>query len=158
MVYSVALRYAGDPAAAMDISQEVFVKLMSQIGGFREEASFESWLYRLVVNCCLDHKRRLRRLAPLLDDVLERVFFARETLTDDLARSQTRRQVQAAVARLEPDLKIVVVLRYTKGLSYEEIAEALGCPKGTVASRLNRAHKELARKLSRLQGEDRKHD
>ena len=55
-VYSIALRYAGDKAAAMDIAQETFLKLLSHIQQFRSDASFETWLYRLVVNSCLDHQ------------------------------------------------------------------------------------------------------
>jgi len=70
-VYSIALRYAGDSAAAMDIAQDTFLKLLSSIGQFRREASFESWLYRLVVNSCLDYHRRRRRFLPLLDEALD---------------------------------------------------------------------------------------
>src|SRR5579864_5411757 len=65
-VFSIALRYTGDRAAAMDIAQETFLKLLSSIGEFRAEASFESWLYRIVVNRCLDHRRRGRRWMPFL--------------------------------------------------------------------------------------------
>ena len=71
-VYSIALRYSGDQAEAMDIAQETFLKLFSCIRDFRGEASFESWLYRLVVNSCLDRKRRGRRL-PLVDGLLDLV-------------------------------------------------------------------------------------
>src|SRR5438128_10724867 len=70
-VYSIALRYTGDGASAMDIAQETFLKLFSSIRGFRGESNFEAWLYRLVVNCCLDQKRRTRRLTPLVDDLLD---------------------------------------------------------------------------------------
>src|SRR6266480_4528337 len=70
-VYSIALRYAGDSAAAMDIAQETFLKLLSSIQQFRGEASFESWLYRLVVNCCLDYHRKRRRFLPLVEDALD---------------------------------------------------------------------------------------
>ena len=70
-VYSIALRYSGDSAAAMDIAQDTFLKLLSSIRQFRGDASFESWLYRLVVNTCLDHHRKRRRFLPLLDDALD---------------------------------------------------------------------------------------
>src|ERR1700691_4375566 len=69
-VYSIALRYSGDPAAAMDIAQETFLKLLSSIKDFRGEASIESWIYRVVVNSCLDHQRRGRRWMPFLEDFL----------------------------------------------------------------------------------------
>ena len=72
-VYSIALRYSGDPAAAMDIAQESFIKVLGAIGEFRADAGFESWLYRIVVNTCLDHQRRGRRLMVCLGDLIEAV-------------------------------------------------------------------------------------
>jgi RNA polymerase sigma-70 factor (ECF subfamily) len=149
-VYSIALRYAGDSAAAMDIAQDTFVKLLSSIQQFRGEASFESWLYRLVVNLCLDHHRRGRRFLPLMDDVLDMLRAPRENALSDMLREEQEERVQLLVAQLPEEQRIVVVLRYTEGRSYEEIAELLHCRRGTVASRLNRAHKALERRLSHL--------
>jgi len=153
-VYSIALRYAGDSAAAMDISQDTFLKLLSSIGQFRGEANFESWLYRLVVNTCLDYHRRRRRFLPLLDealdDVVDRFRTPREGALHDLLREEQTDRVQQVVAQLPEDQRMVVVLRYTEGLSYEEIADLLGCRRGTVESRLNRAHKALERRLGHL--------
>ena len=149
MIYSIALRYSGNQAAAMDITQDTFVKLFSRIGDFRGESRFESWLYRMVVNSCLDHRRRLRRWLPLPEDT-SRFFQAKESLTENLMRSELHGKLRSAVAKLAPELRLAVILRYTEGLSYDEIAEAMGCSAGTVASRLNRAHKDLARRLSPL--------
>jgi RNA polymerase sigma-70 factor (ECF subfamily) len=146
-VYSIALRYSGDPAVAMDIAQDTFVKLITRIQQYRGEASFESWLYRLVVNSCLDHRRRHRRLQPLLDEFLDVFGAPQRTTLDDLIGEEMQAEVRSVVARLAPEQRVVVVLRYTEGLSYEEIAEVLGCSRGTVASRLNRAHKALERRL-----------
>jgi RNA polymerase sigma-70 factor (ECF subfamily) len=149
-VYSIALRYAGDSAAAMDIAQDTFLKLLSSIRQFRGEASFESWLYRLVVNSCLDYHRKRRRLLPLLDEALDVFRAPSESALHDLLREEQEERVQQVVAQLPEEQRIVVVLRYTDGLSYEEIADVLGCRRGTVASRLNRAHKALERRLSHL--------
>ena len=153
-VYSIALRYTGDSAAAMDISQDAFLKLLSSIQLFRGEASFESWLYRLVVNTCLDHHRKRRRFLPMLDDALDdaldRFRAPHESALHDLLREEQEGRVQQVVAQLPEDQRMVVVLRYTEGRSYEEIADLLGCRRGTVASRLNRAHKALERRLSNL--------
>jgi RNA polymerase sigma-70 factor (ECF subfamily) len=141
-VYSIALRFSGDPSVALDIAQDTFLKLLSKIGEFRGEAKFESWLHRLVVNSCLDHRRAGRRWSPLAtlrasgDSVLQR-----------LLRTEVQESVQQIVAKLAPELRMVVILRYTEELSYDQIAEILGCPPGTVASRLNRAHKILERRL-----------
>ena len=146
-VYSIALRYGGDQAIAMDIAQETFLKLFSSIGSFRGDASFESWLYRLVVNRCFDQKRRSRRLIPIVDGLLEALRAPGESALDAVLRSERNSRVQSVVAGLPPEQRMMIVLRYTQGLSYDEIAEILGCPMGTVASRLNRVHKILERRL-----------
>src|SRR5262249_40844034 len=119
-VFSIALRFSGDPASAMDIAQDTFVKLFSHIRKFRAECSLETWIYRVVVNGCLDHRRRSWRLLPLLDEVAGRLRESRDCLTE-LLRSERSARVQSAVERLSPDLRIVVVLRYTEGMAYEEI-------------------------------------
>jgi RNA polymerase sigma-70 factor (ECF subfamily) len=149
-VYSIALRYSGDRAEAMDIAQDTFLKLLDSIRDFRAEASFESWLYRIVVNRCLDHKRRGRRWAPFFDGLMDVLPAPAESALSRLIRDEKEQSVQEIVARLRPEQRIVVVLRYTEGLSYEQIAEIVGISAGTVASRLNRAHKILERRLSHL--------
>ena len=149
-VYSIALRYSGDEAEAMDIAQDTFLKLFSSIRQYRGEGNFESWLYRLVVNSCLDQKRRGRRLLPLVDEFLDVLHAAGEGVLHSLLRAELSERVRTAVGGLAPEQRMVIVLRYTQGLSYEEIAEALECSPGTVASRLNRAHKILERRLAHL--------
>ncbi|HLK19508.1 MAG TPA: sigma-70 family RNA polymerase sigma factor [Bryobacteraceae bacterium] len=149
-VYSIALRYSGDPAGAMDIAQESFIKVLRAIGEFRADAEFESWLYRIVVNACLDHHRRSRRVMPCLGSLIEAVTARGETALNRLLRVESEDEIQRSIARLAPEQRMVVVLRYTEGLSYDQIAEILGCSSGTVASRLNRAHKILERRLSHL--------
>jgi len=152
-VYSVAFRYSGDHAAALDIAQETFLKLFAVIRDFRGDSSFDTWIYRMVVNCCLDHKRRCRRLVPFADGLLAGLRAPGDNLKAIL-RSERDDRVRAAIDRLSPDLRVAVVLRYTEGLSYEQIAEVLGCSQGTVGSRLNRAHKVLERRLSHLREGD----
>ncbi|MBM3797574.1 MAG: sigma-70 family RNA polymerase sigma factor [Acidobacteria bacterium] len=148
-VYSIALHYTSNPALAMDISQEVFVKLFSAIGSYRGESPFENWLFRIVANCCHDVHRRLRPTIPL-----EQLPAGADTAPSDPHTSDTARAVREQVARLPEELRMTVVLRYTEGLSYDEIATILACPPGTVASRLNRAHRELAKHLAYLQGRE----
>src|ERR1700733_10170489 len=116
-VYSIALRYSGNPAAAMDIAQDTFLKLLSRIGDYRAEASFDSWLYRLVVNSCIDDQRRGRRMAPFLDGLLDAVCAPAESILNKLMRVETSRCVQDVVARLAPEHRMVIVLRYTEGVS-----------------------------------------
>jgi len=150
-IYSIALRFSGNEALAMDIAQDTFLKLFSSMAEFRGDSSFSTWVYRLVVNSCLDHKRRSWRLIPIADDVVAMLRAPGDAL-HSLLRSEMQGRVQGAVEKLPADQRIVVVLRYTEGLAYEEIAEVLGCSIGTVASRLNRAHKALERRLSHLKG------
>jgi len=146
-VYSIALRFSGDPAMAMDLAQDTFLKLFSCIREFRGDSAFSTWVYRLVVNSCLDHKRRSWRWIPIADDLLAALRAPADSLRAVL-ETEMRQRVQAAVEKLSPDLRMVTVLRYTEGLSYDQIAGVMGCSSGTVASRLNRAHKVLERKLS----------
>lgn len=148
-VYSIALRFSGDQTVAMDLAQDTFLKLLSCIREFRGDSAFSTWVYRLVVNSCLDHKRGSWRLIPIADELFAVLRAPVDNLTKVL-EAEMRERVQAAVEKLSPDLRIVTVLRYTEGLSYDQIAEVLGCSAGTVASRLNRAHRALERRLSRF--------
>jgi len=150
-VYSVALRFSGQPAEAMDIAQETFLKLFSSLADFRGDSRLETWIYRLVVNRCLDHRRRLRRWLPLGDSFRSTLRANGDSLASVLQEERDG-YVHAAIDRLSPELRIVVVLRYTEAMSYDQIAEVLGCAPGTVASRLHRAHKILERSLSNLNG------
>lgn len=149
-VYSIALHYANDESSALDIAQDTFLKLFSSIQTFRGQGSFEAWLYRIVVNSCVDQIRERRRLLPFIDRIFDSLRSSGETALQMLLRQEFSDQVRAAVGKLPPEQRIVVVLRYTEGLSYEEMAEVLGCARGTVASRLNRAHKALERRLANL--------
>jgi RNA polymerase sigma-70 factor, ECF subfamily len=151
-VYSVALHYTGEQAAARDITQQVFLKLFTRLAQFREEAEFTTWLYRLVANTCLDEKRRGRRFVPI-DECGETLPPAsRESAEESYSRREVSARVQAAIRELKPKLRLVILLKYVEGMSYEEIARALGCSPGTVASRLNRGHKALAGKLAGWRG------
>jgi RNA polymerase sigma-70 factor (ECF subfamily) len=149
-VYSIALRFSGDHAAAMDIAQDTFLKLMDRIGQFRGDASFDSWLYRLVVNRCMDYRRRQQRWMPIVEDFFDSFRAPEPSAMENLLRNEMEQQVQDAVAKLAPEYRIVVILRYTEGMSYEEIADLLQVSRGTVASRLNRAHGVLERRLAKL--------
>jgi RNA polymerase sigma-70 factor (ECF subfamily) len=151
-VYSVALRYSGDPAVAQDISQDTFLKLFSAIGSFRGDSSFESWLYRLVVNSCFDQKRKTRRLVPVVDELLSALRAPDASILDEVLRAEMSGHIRSVVGSLPPEQRMVIVLRYAQGLSYDEIAGILGCSSGTIGSRLNRVHKVIARRLSLIVG------
>ncbi len=151
-VYSLALRFTGDATAAWDLTQEVFIKVFSRLGEFRNQAKFETWLYRIVLNACIDEQRRNKRFVPLEKYGKNNERSEAQPQEKSYIRRQVTEAVQAAVARLSPKVKAPILLRYVEGLSYEEIAEVLGCRAGTVAARLNRGHKILARELAGLRG------
>ena len=151
-VYSISLYFFhGDPAVAGDITQQVFLKLITNIGQFRGDAEFSTWLYRLVVNACMDAARRYKPGAAISDRHLE-ALTAPDSPEEDYARTQMATSVRAAVSTLPPKFRIAVLLRYFEDLSYEQMSKALNCSMGTVASRLNRGHKILAERLKNLGG------
>jgi RNA polymerase sigma-70 factor (ECF subfamily) len=152
-VFSIACYSLGDQAAADDITQQIFVKLFTRIGQFRGDSEFTTWLYRLVINSCLDERRRQRRLLPAAEFLPMPKGAYRKSPETGYERREIAGSVREAIGGLKPKMRLPILLKYIEGLSYEEIAEVLGCSKGTVASRLNRAHKALAKKLSHLRGE-----
>jgi RNA polymerase sigma-70 factor, ECF subfamily len=148
-VYSMALYFFhGDAATAADITQDVFLKLINNIRQFRGESSFSTWLYRFVANACVDTARsgeaRARRTDPAMLEQLPGLL----SHDDEFERRETANSVQAAVSALAPKIRIAIVLRYFDDLSYAEMAAALNCSIGTVASRLSRGHEILAQQLA----------
>ncbi len=152
-VYSIATySLGGDHAAAADITQQVFLKLMTRIQQFRGDSEFATWLYRLVVNTCRDEQRKQRRFVPLADSFLSSMK-SESSPRRNYARKEVSKRVQTAISELKPKLRWPILLKYVEGMSYEEIGVVLGCSKGTVASRLNRGHQALSRKLGDLRGQ-----
>ena len=150
-VFSIALYFFhGDRGSASDATQQVFLKLMTSIQQFRGEAEFSTWLYRLVVNVCVDDARS-RKSEAVISDRLD-TFSVPGSQEDDYQRARTARAVRMAVSALPPKFRIAVLMRYFDDLSYEEMARALRCSMGTVASRLSRGHKMLAERLKGLNG------
>ena len=149
-VYSLALHYTGDESSATDITQNVFMTILLKIKEFRFDAGFQTWVYRIVINECLQEQRKRKRLLPFIYEEMSRILIG-ESVEESFLRRQIAENVQNIIATLTPKLRIPILLRYVEELSYEEIAEIIGCSKGTVASRLNTAHKILAYKLAHLE-------
>lgn len=150
-VFSLALNFSGDRSLAVDVCQNVFLKLISGLHALRSDESFRPWLCRLVVNACMDERRQTKKLVRSEGAQLYAVDSA--TSPEDAAqRQQVGLEVRSAVTCLPARLRMPILLRYVEGLSYEEIASVLGCSMGTVASRLSRGHRALARRLSHLRG------
>jgi len=150
-VYSIALYFFhGDAATASDVTQQVFMKLMTEIARFRGDSRFSTWLHRLVVNACLDGQRRAKSGAVATDPVVLDARARPAVHEEDFERARLARSIQTAIDHLPPQFRMVILLRYFDDLSYEEIAGALNCSIGTVASRLNRGHRLLAETLAPL--------
>ena len=150
-VYNLALRMVGNSEDAADMSQEAFIKAYNSLTSFRGDSKFSVWLYRIVSNVCLDYLRsRGRRQTVSLstenddgEDV--EIDIADETQSPErlLDRRLTRDAVRRGLAALPPEHRQLLLLREIQGLSYDEIADALGIEAGTVKSRIFRARKKL---------------
>jgi RNA polymerase sigma-70 factor (ECF subfamily) len=150
-VYSIALYFFhGDTITASDITQQVFLKMLNSIAQFRGDADFSTWLYRLVVNVCMDEARRAKPRELTANIANVDALAGLDSQEQDFARQQTAHSVRAALSALPAKFRLPILLRYFEELSYQEMAAALNCSMGTVASRLNRGHKMLAQKLESL--------
>ena len=151
-VFSVALNFFGGRSdLAEDVTQQVFLKIFNKIGEFRAESEFTTWIYRITVNCCLDEQRKTHRFFSIENFFGE--FKVKKTQDDKVHRKEISDEVQKAIATLKPKFRLPILLKYSEGLSYDEIAKVLDCSIGTISSRLNRGHKMLAEKLKHLKGE-----
>lgn len=135
-----------DRAAAADVTQDVFVKLIDRLDRFDGHAAFTTWLHRVLVNACSDHIRR-RRPDPVGDAVDLAATVGDDDVTDRTDDVDRRIDLRAALAALPEDQRTVVVLHDVSGYRHDEIAAILDVPDGTVKSRLSRARRKLAAHL-----------
>ena len=153
-VFSVALNFfGGDSQIAEDITQQVFLKIFTKIRDFRGDAEVTTWLYRITTNACIDEQRRKKRFSFFSDLFGFKEPKTKRTQDEKFDSREISGEVQKALATLDVKFRLPILLRHVEGLSYREIAEILNCSEGTIASRLNRGHKLLARKLKHLKGQ-----
>jgi RNA polymerase sigma-70 factor (ECF subfamily) len=151
-------RYVHDPDEAMDVAQEAFIKAYRAIGRFRGESAFYTWIYRIAINTAKNHLVASGRRPPAGDidaqdaEQYEGATGLREYATPErmLLKDEIEKTVASAIDELPNDLKIASTLRELEGLSYEEIAQAMECPIGTVRSRIFRARDAIDTKLKSL--------
>lgn len=157
-VYNLTFRMLGNRAEAEDVAQEVFITVFKTIDSFREEAKFSTWLYRVAVNHCKNRIKYLARRHDRAQDELDESAGAVVSSgpAGPLPRpdravegAQMEKVLQEAIAALDEDHRVVVVLREVEDLSIEEICEITGLPDGTVKSRLHRARLALRKKITR---------
>jgi RNA polymerase sigma-70 factor (ECF subfamily) len=151
-VYTLILRMVHDPSTAEDLAQEVFVKAYRHLDSYDANRKFASWLFKIAHNTTIDHLRHgVLDTVPLEaekdegGDVL--AVLADGSVESPAAAAERRdmaRALERAIARLRPDYREAVIMRYVEGLAYQEICEVLGLPLGTVKTNLHRARKDLA--------------
>lgn len=149
---------------AMDVTQEVFIRVHTYLKHFKGESSFYTWLYRIVINLCVDHLRREAKNQTLdYDDALDHAYS--EQSADLLPagwdlhpgkvldRKEMGEMVQSALQTLSPNHRAVLLMREVEGLSYSEMAEVMQCSKGTIMSRLFHARRRMQDALLAILGE-----
>jgi RNA polymerase sigma-70 factor, ECF subfamily len=142
-IYNLCYYLLGNPHDAEDAAQEVFIKGFRKLKDFRPESSLYTWLYRIGVNTCLDHKRKLRS-GPLNNDFLAENLPSTDPSPEGRYQSKLiGRAIQSALNQLSKNSRTIIVLKEIEGLSYEEISEVMDISVGTVKSRLSRTREEL---------------
>ena len=155
-VYNLALKMTGNEDDALDISQEAFLKAYRQLDSFRGESRFSVWMYRLTYNLCIDflRKRPRSQIISLTSQDSEgdvhdlEIPDVRNLPEDSVFRRELRKEIAASIDELGKSHREILIMREITGMSYTEIAEALGLSEGTVKSRLARARINLANILS----------
>jgi RNA polymerase sigma-70 factor (ECF subfamily) len=151
-------RYVQDPTEALDVAQEAFIKAFRALPGFRGDSAFYTWMYRIAINTAKNHLVAQGRRPPVSDidsqqaEQYEGVSYLKEYGTPErlLLRDEIEDAVYKAIEALPEDLRTAITLRELEGMSYEEIAQAMGCPIGTVRSRIFRAREAIDNKLRPL--------
>jgi len=147
-IYNLCLYMLGNRHDAEDAAQDTFLKAYRSLNDFKPKASLYTWLYRIAVNTCIDHKRK-----PFFESIFRRSDTGTEMVIDYPSvlpspekvyeSKQIQYALQKALIKLSPKLRAVIVLKEMEGLSYEEIADTLDVSIGTVKSRISRAREEL---------------
>jgi RNA polymerase sigma-70 factor (ECF subfamily) len=157
-IVNLVMRYVRDPDQALDISQEAFLKAYRALPRFRGESAFYTWLYRIAVNTAKNYLAAQRR-RPMdveldLQDPEQFDLHAKLKETDtpegETLSGELHAMVEKAIAGLPDDLRTAIVLRELDGMSYEEIAQTMDCPVGTVRSRIFRARDAIGKKIGAL--------
>ena len=153
MVYRIAYQFAGNHHDAEDIAQEVFIKVYRSLDRFRQDAQLSSWMYRIVMNACIDHRRRQHPAgsAPFGEEAEQTLLNAPEQTPGPEERAyagELGQVLETEIARLPYGQRIVFIMRHHHGLKLSEIADALGLAEGTVKRQLHAAVHRLRQALT----------
>lgn len=155
-VTKLIMRYVRDMDEALDLTQETFIKVWKALPSFRGEAAFYTWIYRIAVNTAKNHLATAHHKARMVDlDADETDQYAdtpglvsRDTPEAELIGKELHQLLKTALSELPEDLRSAISLRELEGLTYEEIAEVMDCPIGTVRSRIFRAREAIDKRLN----------
>jgi len=143
-VYRLALRFTNSIPDAEDVTQEIFLGVYKSIGNFRGHSALSTWIYRIAMNHCLEYRRK-RKLdsVPYNEDLTLISHDWREDPVESADKRELATRIDAALSRLSPQHRDVIVMHELQGLTYQEVATALNVPVGTVKSRLSNAFRRL---------------
>lgn len=146
-IIAYVYRIVGDYDAALDLAQEVFIKVYGSLGRYRTEYKFSTWIYRIAHNAAIDHLRRVAA-RDAREEVERRERHLRSSALNpeqERERNERRAEIEAVVDQLPPAYRELIILRHAHDLSYEEIAEVTALPLGTVKNRIFRAREMMRR-------------
>jgi RNA polymerase sigma-70 factor (ECF subfamily) len=157
-VFNVAYKFVGRHEEAEDLTQDIFLKVFKSLKTFDRRANFQTWLISVSRNLCIDHYRSVRKERESIDRAVDTDTLAPVSpVKGPIEALEQRDRVQLlrqALAALAPTLRTAVVMRDLQEYTYQEIADRLHLPEGTVKSRINRGRTELARQIALLRGHD----
>lgn len=160
-VYAMCLHLTGNQEDAMDLAQEALIRAYHALPGFKGNAAFTTWLYRIIYNLWVNELRKRQKhktvsldapVQSVEDDFYRELAVSSDNPEDSIEAAEDRKLIWDAVNTLNHEQKATLVMREMYGYSYEEIAGALGCSEGTVKSRLNRARSHLKDRLAKYFG------
>jgi len=153
-VFNVAYKFVGRHEEAEDLAQDIFLKIFRSLATFDRRANFQTWLVSVSRNLCIDHYRSVRKERETIDRDVNAADLSPASVEVSahvvLERSDLAQELRRALQLLPETLRTAVVMRDIQELSYQEIADRLHLPEGTVKSRINRGRHELARQITRL--------
>jgi RNA polymerase sigma-70 factor (ECF subfamily) len=148
-VYNIALNFFADKDIAADVTQDIFLKVYHNLEKFKEEKNFTAWLFTISKNYCIDYWRKNKKYFQTNQELNEKISAHNQTPEDNSIRESEIVELRKKIAQLEPELRVILILRDIQELSYREIADKFSIPEGTVKSRINRARVKLAQAYMR---------
>ena len=160
-VFNIAYKFVGKSDKAEDLTQDIFLKIYKSLDTFDRRANFQTWLFSISRNLCIDHYRTIRREREVIDHRVDttEVWHAdtRRNAYGDLEHKERVELLRSALKQLAPTLRKAVIMRDLKEMTYHEIAKILNVPEGTIKSRINRGRTELTRQLEQLRAQQDTH-